>query len=103
MRRLLQADAPTAAALCPKCGELINSWTETGGGRKPKPGDAAICAYCIGVSVYDADLKPVPPTPEDLAAFAASPSIRRALTALRAAKLDSILTPPSKRGLTPRA
>jgi hypothetical protein len=103
MRRLLQADSPLAPALCPKCGELINSWTETGGGRKPKPGDAAICAYCIGVSVYDADLKPVPPSPEHLAAFAASPSIQQVLKALRARKLEEALKPPSQRGLMPRA
>lgn len=101
LRPLLQAQGP--AALCPKCGEMIDGWTETGHGHKPKPGDASICVYCLSVLVFDATPKPVLPTPEQAAEIEALPDVQKALKLLRANKLENAILPPSKRGLMPRA
>jgi hypothetical protein len=82
---------------------MVSGWTETGAGRRPKPGDATICLYCMAVNVYGPDLKPVLPTPEEAAAFAQDPKIQTIIRHLRARKLDEALKPPSQRGLMGRA
>lgn len=101
MKRLLQGQGP--ATLCPKCGEMIDGWSETGHGDKPKPGDASICFYCLAVLVFDATPKPVLPTPEQAAEIEADPNVQKALKHLRARKLEEAIVPPSQRGLMPRA
>jgi hypothetical protein len=82
---------------------MIDGWSETGHGHKPKPGDVSICVYCLTVLVFDAGCKPVLPPPERAAEIEALPDVRKVLKHLRADKLENAIPPPSKRGLMPRA
>lgn len=72
---------------CPFCGTLQNAASAVsrdGKPLRPQPGNASICAKCLGVSVFDNELNRRRPTPEEQAHLDANPEIQFILSRLRA-------------------
>ena len=64
---------------CPYCNRLNEVASNMCDDRHgPLPGDASLCISCLFVSVFDASLKLVKPTPEQQRAIDADPILREA-------------------------
>jgi len=77
-------------SVCPYCGTTINAATNFSGSpdARPDPGDVTTCMSCGKHSSFDADLKLVPISEEEMASL--PPELQRALAL--AAIFSSITT-----------
>jgi hypothetical protein len=46
-----------APQLCPQCSHLLDAHTNTEGDGPPCEGDVSVCIECASVLIFDADLK----------------------------------------------
>lgn len=72
-----------AGGPCPKCGKMLDGWTETGHGSKPSEGDATVCVYCAAVLLFDAALRPRLPTEAEYIDLMTDKSVQQAVAAVR--------------------
>jgi hypothetical protein len=68
-------ELPTTCVHCGRVNELHGGPEES---DRPSPGDISVCWKCLGVSVFDANLQLIHPTPEQLAVVEAMPDFRQA-------------------------
>jgi hypothetical protein len=71
-----------SAPHCPVCGTLVDGWTAIPGDPTsgPRPGDIAICLYCVTIGVYTDALAFRRATVDEEREFMADPGVRKAFT-----------------------
>lgn len=73
---------PGRAVTCPACRQLLDGHMGVGTRRRPRPGDATVCAYCATVAVFtDTGLRL--PAHDELERLLTRPSVVTAVCAVR--------------------